>query len=48
MTEETKAASLVQIKAFMEEKDTKKFADEWKGLSPEDKEWFKKAVGEVI
>ena len=41
-------ATLREIMAYFEETSSKKFTDEWKQLSIEEKEWFKRAVGEAI
>jgi len=37
-------ATLKDVKDFFEEKNTSKFAAEWKALSPEEKKYFQDAV----
>ena len=48
MTEETKCASLRDIMKYLGSTSNKAFTKEWKELTPEEKEWFKSAVGAII
>jgi hypothetical protein len=41
-------ASIKEIMAFFEIEKASDFMREWKELSEEDKEYFKKAVGETL
>ena len=41
-------ASLLQVKAFFEETDAKKFTEEWKKLDESEKAYFKAAAGEAM
>lgn len=41
-------ASLKEVMQYFGETSSSQFSKEWKELTPEEKEWFKVAVGEVI
>jgi hypothetical protein len=41
-------ATLRDVMKFFEETSSKKFSEEWKQLTIEEKEWFKQEVGKVI
>lgn len=47
MTDE-KVANLREVMKYFGGASTKQFAEEWKELSPEEKDWFKAEVGEII
>jgi len=45
---EEKAANLREVMKYFDSTNTKQFAEEWKELTPEEKDWFKAEVGAII
>ncbi len=45
---EERMANLREVMKYFGSTNTKQFAEEWKELTPEEKDWFKTEVGALI